>query len=141
MFQEELKTVIANSKQRKDSRKFGVTIGIFFIFIAVILFWKQNDFAYYLLGGGLFFSLLSVTITFLLRPVYIIWMSIAVILGFFMTRLILTLFFSLIITPVGLAIKLLGKDLLKEKVDSEADTYWLKREKKVFDIKSLENQY
>ena len=48
-------------------------------------------------------------------------------LGFVVSHVILTLFFFLVITPVGLVARLLGKDFLSLKLDRETQTYWIPR--------------
>ena len=58
-----------------------------------------------------------------------VWMIFAVILGWFMTRIILSLLFFLVITPIGLTMRLLGKDFLGLKIKSSNESYWNKRDK------------
>ena len=73
------------------------------------------------LGFGLFFP-------YALKPFYKVWMAFALLLGLIMTRFILTLTFFLIITPMGFVLRKLGKDLLDEKINKDATTYWRKHE-------------
>ena len=68
-------------------------------------------------------------------------MALAVVLGFFMSRLILVLLFYAIVTPIGLVMKLLGKDLLDERIDKNKTSYWLKRAGAAKSRESYENQY
>lgn len=63
------------------------------------------------------------------------WMKFAFILGWFWTRIFLGIFFYLIITPIGLLMRALGKDLLDEKIDRSAQSYWVKRDLSKFDPK------
>jgi hypothetical protein len=63
-----------------------------------------------------------------LKPVYLAWMSVATVLGFLASQLILTLFFFVVITPIGLLARLSGKDFLSLKLDRQAPSYWLRRE-------------
>ena len=63
-----------------------------------------------------------------LGPVEKVWMKVAEALGFVSTRVILTVAFYLIIVPVGLVIRLLGRDLLSLKINRDVDTYWSKTE-------------
>jgi hypothetical protein len=76
-----------------------------------------------------------------LRGVFRVWMGVAVVLGYFMSRIILSLLFYLVVTPIGLAMKLMGKDVLNEKWDRKAESYWIKRDKKTFDKKRYEKLY
>ncbi len=135
----EIKNVVA-SANKVEIRKFGITIGIFFLLVAAFLFWKEKSYAEYLLYFGAVIFILGITFTIVLKPLYILWMSFAMIMGYFMTRVILTLLFGLVFTPIGLAIRVIRSDPLKEKYDREAKSYWIIREKAT-DPKSVENQY
>lgn len=138
MLREEIKSIKGT---KPELRKFGLTIGIFLLVIAAFLFWKQRPsfpyFAY--IGGG--FALLGLIVPILLKPIYKVWMSFAVVMGFIMTRLILTVLYFGMFTPIALLTKLLGKDLLEERWDKNAATYWVKRPATKFDPKSAENMF
>jgi hypothetical protein len=62
-----------------------------------------------------------------LRAVYLAWMSAGILLGRVMSALLLTLFFYLILTPYGLALRAMGMDFLSRKKDAGAESYWIKR--------------
>lgn len=79
-------------------------------------------------GGGAFFLLTGLFMEPILRPVHTAWMKLAHALGWLNTRLLLGLFFYLIMTPVALVLRLAGKDLLHRRLDRSARTYWVKRE-------------
>jgi hypothetical protein len=64
----------------------------------------------------------------LLRPLYYAWMMLAVLLGFVMTRVILFLVFALVVTPIGIVMRLLGRDPLKKQSDASLTTYWIPRD-------------
>ena len=76
-----------------------------------------------------------------LKWVYIAWMSVAFVLGFVMAHVILTLLFLLVITPMGLVARLVGKDFLSLKLDRTAKTYWLPREQKARSPADYERQF
>ncbi len=69
----------------------------------------------------------------LIRPVYLGWMKFAFVLGWINTRILLGLFFYLVVTPIGLGMRLFGKDLLDEKIERSQASYWQKRVKTEFD--------
>ncbi|MGH7597068.1 MAG: SxtJ family membrane protein [bacterium] len=138
MILDEIKSIKATTK---EARKFGFTIGIFLLVIAAWLFWKQRPsfpyFAY--IGGG--FALAGLILPVLLKPIYKVWMSFAVVMGFIMTRVILTILYFGMFTPIALVAKFLGKDLLDERWDKNAGTYWVKRPATTYDPKSAENMF
>ena len=88
-------------------RSFGRVVGGVLILIGLFALWRR-DWAFTATGlPGLLFGLggalvlLSLVAPQLLRPVYRVWMGLAFVLGYFMTRLLLSLVFFGAITPVG----------------------------------------
>ena len=109
--------------QKKDLRSFGVTIGTILLVIGGFLFFKENEYYQifiYISGAFIGFGLLAPII---LKPIYMAWMFFAVILGWIMTRIILSVLFYLVITPIGLISRLFGKNFLELK-KSNQDSYW-----------------
>jgi hypothetical protein len=68
-------------------------------------------------------------------------MTLAVILGWFMSRVILFILYYVIITPIGIFLKLIGKDFLKLKIDKSSKSYWETREKKIAEQIDYERQF
>lgn len=58
------------------------------------------------------------------RPLYLVWMYAALPLGWIMSHLVLAAIFYGVITPIGLLMRLLGKDPMQRKIDRTATTYW-----------------
>ena len=135
MLLDEIKNINATTR---EARKFGLTIGIFLLVIAGLLFWKQRPSFSTFACAGAGFVLLGLLVPLLLKPVFKVWMSFAVVMGFVMTRVILTVLFFAMFVPVSLAAKLLGKDLLEERWDKNAETYWVKRPPAPYDPRSAE---
>ena len=124
MLKEEFKHI---KETKKDLRKFGLTVGTVLIIIAFLLFYFEKPSAIYFaaIGGLLFVSgILSPQI---LKPLNKIWMGLAIVLGFFMSRLILMVVFYLVLTPISLIARLVGKKFMTLKYDKSAQTYWEKR--------------
>lgn len=78
----------------------------------------------YILAVAAFFLGCGLLFPRLLIPVEWLWMKLAFILGYIMTRIILTVAFYLVITPIGLLRQLFGKDPLKLKLDKKVESYW-----------------
>lgn len=126
MIKEEIKLI---KESPKDLTKFGLTIGAVLVIIAAILYLYGKASYLYFLAPGLFFASIGLAIPQMLKPLNKIWMTIAILLGWVMTRVILSLLFYLVITPIGLIARLTGKNFLKLK-KSNTDCYWEKREQK-----------
>ena len=116
---------IKNIKQTKrDFRNFGLTMGIVLGVIGAVLFFKSSSlYPWFWAIGGLFIFL-GLLLPSLLKPLYWPWMIFAVILGWFMTRLILAMLFYLVITPIGLITRLLGKLSIEIRWKQQTDSYW-----------------
>jgi hypothetical protein len=140
MLLDELKAVLGRS-QKTEWRKFGITMGIFFGLIAGFLFWRGKVSAEYFTYIAGFFLAAGLIIPIILKPIYIGWMAFATVLGFFMSRVILTLLFTLVFTPAGVVMRILRKDNLSERIEPDRSSYWLQRERGEFDPKTVETQY
>ena len=133
---------IKNIESKKsDLKSFGVTISIILLIISGLLFWKENDSfqVFFLIGGALFIS--GMFISTLLKPAYWIWMIFAVILGWVMTRIILTLLFYIILTPIGLISRLFGKSFLELRFDKSKKSHWNLRDNKQLKKEDYEKQF
>lgn len=125
----------------RDVRKFGVTIGIVLVLLAAFFFLKEKPSAIYFASAGALLAALTWLLPGLMRPLYRAWMAFAVVMGFVMTRVILTIIYYGMFTPIALIMKLLRKDLLHERIDTQAGTYWVKRERKTYEPQSSERMF
>ena len=116
---------IKNIKQsQRDLCNFGLTMGIVLGVIGTVLFIKTSSlYPWFWAIGGLFIFL-GLVFPLLLKPLYWPWMIFAVILGWFMTRLILALLFYLVVTPIGIITRILGKLSIEISWKQKADSYW-----------------
>ena len=73
------------------------------------------------------FLVLTLVIPDVLEPLNRLWMKLALLLARVVNPVILGLMFFLIFTPVAFVLRLLGKDLLRLKLDQSASSYWLTR--------------
>jgi multisubunit Na+/H+ antiporter MnhG subunit len=125
---------------KSEWKKFGIALGILLAIIATILLLKKKSIYIYFYGAGLFFILAALTVPIIIKPVFILFLYIAFVLGWVMTRVILSLLFYLVITPIGLIAKLFGKKFLDMKFSREKESYWLETGEDE-GVKSYEIQY
>jgi hypothetical protein len=138
MLKEEIKHI---DKSDKAVKKTSVTIGIVLLIITFILwYFGKTSFIYFGAIGGIFIILSYIAVP-LLRPFHKLWMSLALILGWFMSRVILIILFYLVITPIGLFAKLFRKRFLELKIDKKTGTYWEKRENIIKQLIDYERQF
>lgn len=68
-------------------------------------------------------------------------MRFALILSWINTRLILSIMFYLIFSPIGRVMKLFGVDPLDRKIDKNKQSYWHKKEARKFNPLDYERQF
>ena len=131
---------IKNIKSEKNNlRKFGIIVGTVLLIIAGLLFWKEKESFQLFLAIGIVLFVAGIALPFILKPIYWVWMVLATILGWFMTRVILSLLFYAVLTPIGLIARLFGKQFLGLKMDGSKQSYWSMR--KVETSKNYEKQF
>ena len=112
----------------RELRKFGWLVGGVLVALAILMWLRHKTYFPYFLAPGVLLIVFGFLFPKILKHVYIAWMSAAIVIGFVVSNVILTVFFFLVITPIGLITRLLGKDFLALKIDREASTYWIPRE-------------
>ena len=55
------------------------------------------------------------------------WGKLGIALGSIIAPMVMALVFFATVVPIGLIMKLLGKDMLRQKLDDDAITYWITR--------------
>jgi hypothetical protein len=125
----------------REWRKFGLLFMTVFLLLAAYLFWKGKP-AWWAgaVCAGIFGGAGLLTPS-LLRMPHKLWMQFAGILGWVNTRVLLSLFFFIVLTPVGLVMRLFGRDPLTRRMSKERATYWEKREKPPPDRSRFENLF
>ena len=125
---------------RKDLKNFGFAIGCILLSIGLFLFVRGKDLFVYFFSIGSILIILGGITPFILKPIYKIWMIFAVIIGWIMTRVILSVLFFSIITIIGIFTRLIGKDFLNLKSKNK-ESYWNIRNKEYELNQDYEKQY
>lgn len=132
----------------KKVREFGyvifVVVGLIFPLLSSYKNdWAVTDLGINLFGGSALFLLLCRFAAKRMYPVYKLWMLLAVGLGFVMTRVIISLVYLLMITPVGLIRRIKGNnvsDTFHRFDRNKKQSYWIARTD-TYDSQSTEKQY
>jgi len=135
---EEIKNI---KSEKNDLRSFGFIIGTILLIITGFLFWREKESFQIFLVIGITLFLIAIAIPAVLKPVYWVWMIFAIILGWFMTRLILSLLFYVVFTTIGLTLRLLGKQFLELRWDKSKESYWNFRTNEHLKNKNYEKQF
>ncbi len=131
---EEIKKIKSGNR---ELRQFSIIISAILLTVSGFLFWREKDaFELFLLISS-FLVVIGLITPVLLKPFYITWMTFGVVLGFLMTRVILTFIFYGIIFPLSLIARLCGKKFLNLKFDNTKVSYWNCRKTK----RALKEEY
>jgi predicted membrane protein len=76
-----------------------------------------------------------------LKKIYLWWMTFAITLGYFMTRVILSLLFYLMFTGIGLVARIFKADMLDERYDTQAASFWQRRHPSKMSNAALNNSF
>ncbi len=108
-------------------RKFGFTIGGVLLLITLLLVFRGRATAPTWGTIALAFLLLASVAPTWLGPFHRVWLSFSIVLGAIMTPVILTIFFFLVVTPVGLLQRLFGKRSVELRFRTVEESYWRER--------------
>ncbi len=113
----------------KQLRSFGFIVGGGFAIIALwpAVFRGGQPRLWLLTLAGVLLTL-AILLPGSLRPAYRVWMAIGHVLGWVNTKIILSVIFYTLFTPVGLVMRLLGKDPMLRKFERNTDTYRVMRQ-------------
>ncbi len=107
-----------------SNKSFGIVFFFVFLIIAVYPIINNEDIRIWSLIISLVFLVLGILDSKLLNPLNKIWFKFGILLGKAISPLIMGLIFFFVVTPIGLIMKLFGKDLINLKFHSK-DTYWI----------------
>jgi hypothetical protein len=122
-------------KNKKNSnRSFGVLFSLVFLLIA---FWPVlktnniNDLRLWSIAFSAAFLILGVLKSKILTPLHIIWIKFGTFLGKIISPIVLAILFFVVVTPIGLLLKVFKKDILNLEINNTIKTYWVKRNFKI----------
>jgi hypothetical protein len=126
---------------RADLRKFGLTVGGVFLVIAGISWWRGHEIPPRVLAAcGAALVVPGLVAPGVLGPVHRGWMAFAGVLAHVNTRIILTLLFYVVLTPIGMVMRLF-RDPLNRSLDAKSESDWIPRTPQQARLESYERQF
>tara|TARA_B100000242_G_scaffold252717_1_gene194850 strand:- start:59 stop:448 length:390 start_codon:yes stop_codon:yes gene_type:complete len=128
-----------NTKDIKISsnKSFGIVFAVVFSLIALWPLIKGNEIRLWSLIIAIIFLTLGLLNSKILTPLNKLWFKLGILLGNFIAPIIMGIIFFFVVTPTGIIMKLLRKDLIKLKKNND-ESYWIEKK----DIKSsMKNQF
>jgi hypothetical protein len=113
----------------RELRWFGVMFGAFFALVGAILWWRFDAHAaarvVWLVAGAV--PVVYYAVPPIRRWLYLGWMYAAFPIGWTVSHLILAIVYYVVLTPIGIILRLAGRDPLQRSFDETATTYWIQR--------------
>ena len=120
-----------------SNRSFGILFCVVFALVAVWPVLQNGPLRIWPIPISLIFLVLGLLNSKLLSPFNLVWVKFGELLGRIVAPLVIAIVYFVIVTPIGLFMRLIGKDLLSTKF-SKNKSYWIKREK---NIQSMKRQF
>ena len=112
-----------------SNRNFGLVFFVVFLIVALWPLKHDEDIRLWSLVLSIIFFILGIFNSKLLTPLNKLWFKFGILLGSIVSPIIMGIVYFLVVTPTGIIMRLLGKNLLHIKKIKGESTYWKKREK------------
>ena len=109
-----------------SNKNFGIVFFIFFLICSLYPLLNNESINLWLLSISIIFLILGLLNSKILKPLNILWFKFGILLGRIVSPLIMIIIFFLIVTPIGILMRLLAKDLLFLKYNDK-ETYWIEK--------------
>ena len=111
----------------KTVRNFGLILSAILFVLGILAFFQGHGRYKIEWPLSVVIGLLAIRPRGVLSHIYRAWMIAAEIISWFVLRVVLGIFFYLVVAPIGFLMRLFQGDLLDETIDRKAVTYWKKR--------------
>ena len=109
-----------------SNKSFGIVFFVVFLLIGIYPIINDNNPIYWSLILSIIFLFLGIINSKILTPFNIIWFKFGILLGNIVSPIIMGIIFFFVVTPIGLLMRILKKDLLNLKYNNDK-TYWIKK--------------
>ena len=112
-----------------SNKSFGLVFFVIFIIIALWPLLNNGNIRIWSIIVSIIFLILGLLNSKILTPFNKLWMRLGTLLGIIVSPIVMGVVYFGIITPIGLIMKLFGKDVLNLKLDKNKKTYWTLKKK------------
>lgn len=126
-----------NELQIGSNRSFGIIFFVVFMTVALWPILNSENVRIWSLIISIFFLFLGILNSKLLTPLNKLWMKFGFLLGKVVSPVVMAVIYFGVVTPTGLIMKILGKDILKLNKNNN-NSYWEKKDKS---ISNMNNQF
>ena len=114
------------TNNKSSNRSFGIVFFVFFLIISLFPLLNDNDIRYWSLILSIIFLVLGLLNSNFLTPLNNLWFKFGIFLGKVISPIVMGIIFFIIVTPIGIIMKILKKDLLNLKFNNKK-TYWIEK--------------
>ena len=126
------------STEQSSPKSFGIVFSIVFLIVALYPKTNSEDIHLWAVIVSAIFLLLAFVAPQILELPNKLWFKFGIILSSIIAPVVMALVYFVAVLPTGLIMRLLGKDLLKQKLDKNAKSYWIERSDA---MGSMKNQF
>ena len=126
------------STEQSSEKSFGVVFSIVFLIVALYPLINSEGLRIWALVVSIIFFLLAFLAPKILVFPNKLWFKFGLLIGSIVAPIVMAFVYFVTVLPTGLIMRLLGKDLLKQKLDKNAKSYWFKRDEP---MGSMKNQF
>jgi ABC-type sulfate transport system permease subunit len=128
-------------RSASSPKQFGLVMAAAFSVLFLVHFvWKGTS-TWWLLGLAIAFLFAALIIPSWLVPIEKGWMRFAAVLGSINSRILLTVVFIVIVVPITMVLRILGKSPIETSWKSSRSSYWHSRNPEEFSASRLERQF
>lgn len=124
-----------------SERSFGIVFAIVFLLIALFPLLGDGGVRLWSAGVAAVFGGLAFLASELLAPLNTLWFKFGMLLSKIMSPIVMGILFFVTVTPTGLIMRARGKDLLRQKLDPDAETYWIEVDPEQAALTSMKKQF
>ncbi len=124
-----------------SERSFGIVFAIVFLLIALFPLLGDGGVRLWSAGVAAVFGGLAFLAPELLAPLNTLWFKFGMLLSKIISPIVMGILFFVTVTPIGLIMRARGKDLLRQKLDPDAETYWIEVDPEQAALTSMKKQF
>ena len=124
--------------EQSSPKSFGIVFSIVFLIVSLYPLTNSEGLSIWAIIVSTIFLLLAFAAPKTLATPNKLWLKFGILLGSIIAPIVMAFVYFITVLPTGLIMRLLGKDLLKQKLDKNAKSYWIERSEP---MGSMKNQF
>ena len=126
------------STEQASEKSFGIVFSVVFLIVALYPLINSEGLRIWAIVVSTIFFLLAFLAPKILVLPNKLWFKFGFLIGSIVAPIVMAFVYFVTVLPTGLIMRLLGKDLLKQKLDKNAKSYWIERKEP---MGSMKNQF